>query len=238
MLHGGRTQSHTVQRLHQRHVLQRDVPWRGFRAFPQVRVSHHGICDGEFAVGRHAHFVPCGTVGAVRFWIVGGADRLPMYEADHSDHNLFAMDYSSGEVGAKERYGPVYTMQTAAPTPFTKLVVSDLQKACMLLCKEDNGGEWPIEENFNRLVKIMDRHFHSTLVSRMVLGGVERTIDYSVKPNNQEITLGLYPFRLLLNHACVPNIASSTYGNKLVFTVIRPIMAGQQIFDCYLYVLI
>lgn len=43
--------------------------------------------------------------------------------------------------------------------------------------------------------------------------------------------LGVYPFRNLLNHSCVPNMAISPMDDKLVFTVSKPIKAGEQLFD-------
>lgn len=49
----------------------------------------------------------------------------------------------------------------------------------------------------------------------------------------EEYARGLYPFRSLLNHSCVPNLMMSSSDNKLVYTVSKPIKAGEQLFDNY-----
>lgn len=48
-----------------------------------------------------------------------------------------------------------------------------------------------------------------------------------------DYTVGVYPFRYLLNHSCVPNVKTVAYGNQQVIVVSRPIRAGDQIFECY-----
>ncbi len=51
-----------------------------------------------------------------------------------------------------------------------------------------------------------------------------------------QYAIGLYPFRNLLNHSCVPNVVLTSLNNKMVYTVLRPIKAGEQLFDNYEYV--
>lgn len=48
-----------------------------------------------------------------------------------------------------------------------------------------------------------------------------------------EYALGIFPFRNLLNHSCVPNVMISSIDRKLVYTVLRPMKAGEQLFDNY-----
>lgn len=47
---------------------------------------------------------------------------------------------------------------------------------------------------------------------------------------------GIYAFRNLLNHSCAPNLIISSINNQLVYTVSKPIEAGEQLFDNYEYV--
>lgn len=44
---------------------------------------------------------------------------------------------------------------------------------------------------------------------------------------------GAYPFCSLINHACTPNILRIPFGTKMVVFVLRPIRAGEQLFDNY-----
>lgn len=44
---------------------------------------------------------------------------------------------------------------------------------------------------------------------------------------------GIYPFGSLFNHSCVPNICRVFYNNNLIIIALRPIEAGEQIFDNY-----
>ncbi|XP_037043015.1 SET and MYND domain-containing protein 4-like [Bradysia coprophila] len=44
---------------------------------------------------------------------------------------------------------------------------------------------------------------------------------------------GVHPLRDLLNHSCAPNLFITSVGNKFVYTVLKPIEAGEQLFDNY-----
>lgn len=172
---------------------------------------------------------------------LGTLDALDAFaaDADQSDHHLFAMDFSAGKVSAKERYGPIYAMQMANENPATQHVVHDVMRlVCLQMMTHGtvDGFNEMDEDRCERLLRFMHRHYHASVLSRCVLADVGVTIEMirvGATRFTRDETMGMYPFRSLLNHACVPNIASSTYGNQLVVTVIKPIKAGEQIFDCY-----
>lgn len=44
---------------------------------------------------------------------------------------------------------------------------------------------------------------------------------------------GIFLFKSLLNHSCIPNVECHKFGKKLVSIVIRPVKAGEQIFVAY-----
>lgn len=47
------------------------------------------------------------------------------------------------------------------------------------------------------------------------------------------IGIGCYPFMSLINHSCTPNINRIYIDDKMLLLVERPIMKGEQVFDCY-----
>lgn len=49
----------------------------------------------------------------------------------------------------------------------------------------------------------------------------------------KEFARGVHPFRSMLSHSCAPNMCIASSEKKMVFTVSRPINAGEQLFDNY-----
>lgn len=49
----------------------------------------------------------------------------------------------------------------------------------------------------------------------------------------QMIGIGCYPFISLVNHSCAPNVNRIYVQDKMLLLVERPIMKGEQLFDCY-----
>lgn len=50
---------------------------------------------------------------------------------------------------------------------------------------------------------------------------------------DDEVGSGVFPFASLINHSCSPNLFRTFVDNKQVFTVKKPIGAGQQLFVGY-----
>lgn len=49
----------------------------------------------------------------------------------------------------------------------------------------------------------------------------------------QMIGIGCYPFISLVNHSCAPNVNRIYVEDNMLLLVERPIMKGEQLFDCY-----
>lgn len=49
----------------------------------------------------------------------------------------------------------------------------------------------------------------------------------------KNFAIGCHPLRSMLSHSCSPNMVTSSYKNTMVFTVSKPIKAGEQLFDNY-----
>lgn len=62
---------------------------------------------------------------------------------------------------------------------------------------------------------------------------VYRHIFLPGKTGHQQVGLGHCLFGGLVNHSCYPNIAAFTVGDKMCSVVLRPIEAGEQIFESY-----
>jgi SET domain len=52
-----------------------------------------------------------------------------------------------------------------------------------------------------------------------------------------EIGSGMFPFASLINHSCSPNLCRVFVDNKQVYVVRKPILAGEQLFVAYTYVI-
>lgn len=155
-------------------------------------------------------------------------------EVDRGDYNIFTMDFSGRNVGSKERYGPVHTLKMADETPLSRRVVDGLQKSvCTAIMNQVEGSSFD-EKRFEHLLKIMHRHAHVVLLNSHQLHDVGALYELRQAASNKKSrTTGIYPIVSMMNHACVPNVLQSVFGNKMFITVSRPIKAGHQVFDNY-----
>lgn len=154
-------------------------------------------------------------------------------ETGDQDNNVF--DVKITDEAAK--YASVYSMQRASDVGYAEVVRTILRQVCLILVSKSKGlvDDENSEQAIKTLVEISQKHFLSTLLNRSVIADVAISMDLFKNNMNEQKdpTIGLYPFRFLLNHSCHPNICSSTNGNKIVIIVLRPIKAGEQIFDNY-----
>lgn len=49
----------------------------------------------------------------------------------------------------------------------------------------------------------------------------------------KNFAVGIHPFRRMLSHSCANNMMITSYDKSMVYTALRPIKAGEQLFDNY-----
>lgn len=110
----------------------------------------------------------------------------------------------------------------------TAVVVASLSRHLLINTKfcelvSDQHGRSMLIELLFRHMQISRMYFHSLSSAdrqyRSDQGGLRGT--------------GVFPFCSLINHACTPNIVRVPFGTKMVVFVLRPICAGEQLFDNY-----
>lgn len=153
-------------------------------------------------------------------------------EADKDDdYTVFSMDYSIGNTTAKQSYGPVYGLQRQEPTPDSQHVLEKVLKVlCSHMLVESTVLECD-EKTLNILLDLLDRHFHAIAISQCVMVDLGTLIERLQVGNgaNDDDTIGILPFRSLFGHACVANVISSVFGSKMVYSVVKPIKAGEAV---------
>lgn len=82
---------------------------------------------------------------------------------------------------------------------------------------------------YHFIIKMSTNHSESKLMMDDLPSDDSQAPDKPPKP----FALSVHPFRSLINHSCASNIITSSYGTKIVFTISRPIKAGEQLFDYY-----
>lgn len=155
-------------------------------------------------------------------------------ETGDQDNNVFDVKFTDQTA----KYAAVYSMQRASDVGYPEVVRTILREVCLILLSKSKelADQESSEQAIKTLVEISHKHFLSTLVNRSVIADIAISMDMfrnNMVNEHRDPTIGLYPFRFLLNHSCHPNICSSTNGNKIVIIVLRPITAGEQIFDSY-----
>lgn len=157
--------------------------------------------------------------------VVAQGDKLPPVTAFTVNHRKRAV---------AQKYMQVHTFPTKQQqreTPdliATAVVVASLCRHLLVHTKfcelvSDQRGRAVLQELLFRHLQISRMYFHSLSSAdrqyRSDGGGLRGT--------------GVYPFCSLINHACTPNIVRVPFGTKMVVIVLRPIGAGEQLFDNY-----
>ena len=81
-----------------------------------------------------------------------------------------------------------------------------------------------IEKFLQRMMQVEILNFH----------GIKGRALNRNKPYRTCLGDGGYAFCSLINHSCCPNVMRIVVENRMVLVVERPIMKGEQIFDCYI----
>lgn len=153
------------------------------------------------------------------------------------NETIFDMDYRAGPVETRERYVPVYTMQVAEPDPSIQEKMLELEGTLAMIITHCNPYQQaPDVENLGNLIMLLRHHYYAIDRNYCVVPDAGKSVELHRAGSGRFETddcMGVYLFRNLINHACVPNVTTTKWGNRLVFTVIKPIKANEQITDCY-----
>ncbi|CRK89643.1 CLUMA_CG003547, isoform A [Clunio marinus] len=103
---------------------------------------------------------------------------------------------------------------------------------CSLMPKTDCGVEGYLTSTMS-LPDGPRRNFFVSFITRLILIYMRNGTKLPGKGTNLPEGGLLLPFVALVNHSCDPNIYVTFVDNKCVFTVIRRIIAGEQIFVNY-----
>lgn len=151
-------------------------------------------------------------------------------EARGVDNNVFRCNLAA-EIDGKQRYGPVYAMQSAKPGEMVDESVCWQRLASILFAMVEMSPlhEYLTDETMAPLVDLLKHHM---LVAPINASSTwDMTDDCETEP--ETVIAGIYPFRSLLSHSCAPNIWTTACGNKVIVSIIRTTNAGDQLFDSY-----
>ncbi|CAO1420499.1 unnamed protein product [Diamesa tonsa] len=85
-----------------------------------------------------------------------------------------------------------------------------------------------------RHAQISDSNFHGIYACRLKKEDLTNMNSQALFNELQEtIASGCFPFLSLLNHSCAPNVIRTNVQGKVAIVVLRPLAAGDQLFDCY-----
>ena len=85
-----------------------------------------------------------------------------------------------------------------------------------------------------RHAQISDSNFHGIYACRLKKEDLTNMNSQALFSELQEtIASGCFPFLSLLNHSCAPNVIRTNVQGKVAIVVLRPLAAGDQLFDCY-----
>ncbi|KAG4076741.1 hypothetical protein HA402_002028 [Bradysia odoriphaga] len=143
-------------------------------------------------------------------------------EISGQDLTIFDCDYTK----KSSYYAPVYFMAKNFDDkePITYILVSLIAQPLLELTELKDTFT---DEKTACIIKQLILHH-----LKRIPGFNSRYFTYNDKKFLQYAT-GIHPFRDLLNHSCAPNLFITSVGNKLVYTVFKPIKAGEQLFDNY-----
>lgn len=155
-------------------------------------------------------------------------------EADEQDNNVFVVN-KTVVAGPCQKYAPVFSIQTAAKNKNANKEISAIERVIMALLLLSEVPELSLRvKTVEFLVKVTEKHNLAAQISPCGLDDMSVLMKELFEcAGTMDKPMGMYPFRFLLNHSCVPNTISTTFGNKIVITVSMPVKAGEQLFDCY-----
>lgn len=150
--------------------------------------------------------------------------------AKQNDQNVFNVDYDATGPRVCHAYEPIYAMQNGPDSAFSNEMIKLLSHIVRYLVYNTDLGELISVDQLNAATEIIKHHHFTTLLN---LSAVSRIADASGV--QKSLPKSVYAFRSLLNHSCAPNVMTTGYGNKVLLSAVRPIKAGEQIFDNYGY---
>lgn len=170
-------------------------------------------------------------------------DAKTLFECAEDEDNdpdgttIFQIDYTR-RLSPVGKFAPVYGMIDAKDATNTMVWEWGEQIAAMILYEAQVAPPFLDHPTIRYLMKII-KHFSSIHAPLIRLYTVRSLVMSDIANKAGEIYMdesrGVYPLRFLFNHSCVPNVVTTTYGNKLVMSVSRPVRAGQQLFVEYWY---
>lgn len=153
-------------------------------------------------------------------------------ESDGQNNNVFNMDLGSTMgISPRESYAQIYSIQKETSNLCRYRLFYLPSIYLELMRKTSMTKQFPE----NLLLKLI-RHHIQLLPAPIILEYVLKQGDVSVINDvNEDVALGMYPFRSLINHACLSNIAFTFSGTRAIVSVLAPIKAGEQLFESYSY---
>lgn len=157
-------------------------------------------------------------------------DELVTFIEETKGQDLTIFDYNYKEKSSHNLYAPVHfsTENFDADKEFATCMLVSLISRPLLKLTE-------LKDKFNTVeaVTVLKGLIYRCITRGPSVCSYAAYLDGSLFDAYAE---GIYPFRNLLNHSCVPNVMITSSNNKLVYTVSRPINADEQLFDHYEYI--
>lgn len=127
-------------------------------------------------------------------------------------------------------YGPVHSLSEHDDHDFIKLTKS-IEGSIIYKCLLKHTGIKDMFTTPKAIVVFKELVIHSIntiAINRSVLNIIDKEEDSLI-----EFATGVYPLRSMLSHSCAPNVLCTSSGKKTVFTILKSIKAGEQLFDNY-----
>ena len=94
--------------------------------------------------------------------------------------------------------------------------------------------KWVIGKFFFVKTKIpsefQDDQFFASIFSETDLDDDEGPV---VNNSQYRIASAIYPSASMMNHSCDPTVINSFYNHRLIVRAIKPVNAGDEVFNCY-----
>lgn len=151
-------------------------------------------------------------------------------DSEGKNNNVFTIDYKTN-VNPSKIYGPIYSMQKSDWGAVAEHA-SQFQKLNSILIammKRTDLYTYLNGESIDVIIKLQRHHIRVTAVNASATWDMADNSESDL----ETINTGIFPFRSLLSHSCVPNIWTTAWGSKVIVSILRPIKAGQQLFDSY-----
>lgn len=156
-------------------------------------------------------------------------------EHREEDTNLFAIDYQTNS-RELQSYGPIRSLTPSKEELsiiFHNVLLTTIFYR-LLFFHTSMGQFFSTSRSMEIFVETIYQHllrFGNNGTALTTLTSVFR--EASEKNNDvlDEFALGLFPFRSMLNHSCSPNVVCISLGTKLLISVLKPIRAGEELFE-------